>query len=274
LVLISPVGVVDSPSDEIRIQPADYPWRIRMISALWRNNFTPQVIVRMYGSGGENFVRRMITGRFGQGKFDDATLDVLTKYMYQVTAAPPCGEYALNSLLEPVLSRPVTEGAVAGGSATDVRSKIYTRMSQRPPPQQQQYQQQRAMGTSKNTTPAADNDINQELSPAAAPTAMVYAKESLNMVFSERFGRQNINNNQNSPLAPPTSSAKLPPTVIIYGDHDWLYSPAIHNTVNAWQQQGVAERVAVSIVSQAGHHLYLDNPPAFHEVLKRFESSI
>ena len=55
-------------------------------------------------AAGEETVRKTLRGRFGPDKFDEAQFQLLSSYLYQLSHAPACGEYALNSLLTPIIS--------------------------------------------------------------------------------------------------------------------------------------------------------------------------
>jgi len=105
LVLVSPVGIPSHPPVEKVVNTFDLPYRIQAIRALWQNNVTPQMYLRVVS---ENKGLETVTGslqrRFGENKFTPQQLNYLSKYFYHITAAPPCGEYALNSLLKPIIS--------------------------------------------------------------------------------------------------------------------------------------------------------------------------
>ena len=52
----------------------------------------------------EKTVVSTLERRFGPGKFSEDQLSLLSRYLYAITSAPACGEYALGSLLKPVIS--------------------------------------------------------------------------------------------------------------------------------------------------------------------------
>lgn len=109
LVLASPVGFPDKPHDAL--PPSQLPTGLRVVDALWSSNVTPQQLVRMMGSTrGKRNVKRALRGRIPHLKESES--DMLADYLYQVTVADPSGEYAINSLLEPVAS-PDTMGVFA-----------------------------------------------------------------------------------------------------------------------------------------------------------------
>ena len=52
------------------------------------------------------------------------------------------------------------------------------------------------------------------------------------------------------------------PVLTLFGDHDWLASPA---AIRAAQRIGDLE-----IIQRAGHHLYLDNSSSFNRAVLQF----
>ena len=112
LVLISPVGIPAHPANII--DHTELSIGYRLLTTAWKSNFTPQSIIRWRSAQkGEDVVRNMLQRRFGKEKFNSLELDLLSKYMYQITAAPACGEYALNSLLTPIISNQPHETVVS-----------------------------------------------------------------------------------------------------------------------------------------------------------------
>jgi pimeloyl-ACP methyl ester carboxylesterase len=55
------------------------------------------------------------------------------------------------------------------------------------------------------------------------------------------------------------------PTLIGYGDHDWLHYKEFQRDLSMWRQKG--GNIAADIISKAGHHLYLENLTDFHETI-------
>jgi hypothetical protein len=107
LILASPVGFEPVPSSNARITSSNLPPAFRLVDALWSANITPQSLVRMMGSKrGMAVVKRALHGRIPHlQSTDSAELDLLAAYLYHITVAPPSGEYAMNSLLEPAASK-------------------------------------------------------------------------------------------------------------------------------------------------------------------------
>lgn len=101
LVLASPVGFPKKPLNAI--PQTELSTGLRIVDALWSSNITPQQLVRLMGSTrGRQNVRRALKGRISH--LSKSEIDFLAEYLYQITVADPSGEYAMNSLLEPVVS--------------------------------------------------------------------------------------------------------------------------------------------------------------------------
>ena len=103
LILLSPVGFRPQPTSPQRTRIAsssNMPPALRLVDALWSANLTPQALIRLMGSlRGRHAVTRALRGRIPQ--LDESELVLLSDYLYHVTVAPPSGEYAMNSLMEP-----------------------------------------------------------------------------------------------------------------------------------------------------------------------------
>jgi cardiolipin-specific phospholipase len=141
LVLASPVGfrpLPPPPRSRIASSP-DRPTALRLVDALWSANLTPQAVVRLMGPArGRGAVRRALGGRIPH--LGESELDLLAEYLYHVTVAPPSGEYAMNSLMEPGASE--EDGSVGvyaleplgGGSMAGSISSHRGRSPSSPPP--------------------------------------------------------------------------------------------------------------------------------------------
>lgn len=62
------------------------------------------------------------------------------------------------------------------------------------------------------------------------------------------------------------------PTLLQYGDHDWMFHPQIPEVAQARKNKpGIYKHeLELDIIPKAGHHLYLDNPTAFHHSINKF----
>jgi pimeloyl-ACP methyl ester carboxylesterase len=205
LVLISPAGLADIPPLDSHIPSSNLSAPIRLLDAMWSSNFTPQQIVRLLGPSGPGRVKEIVKRRFGAERWADADATLIADYLYHISAAPASGEYAMNSLLKPIVSK-------AGGDIT---------------------------------------------------TTAVYAREPVTpAVFVKAF----------SLPASPATRTKIPPVLILYGDHDWLRFPGVSQYVSDLRAAGVDAEG--KIVPSAGHHLYLDNTEAFHSTIQSWLGKI
>lgn len=227
LVLISPVGIPLAPLMEERQTPSEMDWRVRAIDQLWKWNFTPQGIVRVMGSRGPKIVSDMINRRFGR-RWDGVELDLISDYFYHITAAPGSGEYTLSALLEPVFLKPAP-----AETATDVVVEVSAALS--------------GGSTAVNTT--SDGTV---VGPKEAKKAKRVTSGGSG-VFAKL------------PLEDELCALRVP-ILLVYGDNDWLYYPTAAQSVQKWKDHGVPA-AALGIISNAGHHLYLDNSKDFNRTL-------
>lgn len=103
LVLASPVGFPEKPQTTLR--GSQLPTTLRILDALWSSNITPQQLVRIMGSNrGRRNTKRVLRGRIPHLRDGTHELELLADYLYHITVADPSGEFAMNSLLEPVVS--------------------------------------------------------------------------------------------------------------------------------------------------------------------------
>ena len=167
-------------------------------------------------------VQGSLSRRFGENKFTPQQLTFLSKYFYHISAAPACGEYALNSLLKPIIS----------------------------------YKQLPAEAVQAK---AHDNPPNTGRRSFLPPnmTTSVYAREPLEQTFRENY-------------------VPLPPTLIMYGDDDWLQYNNIDASIQSWKRSSEGKPLDVRsvVVRNAGHHIYMDNPLEFHDYIAKFQQNV
>ena len=131
LILISPVGLrIPQDSMQSQLNPlissdlkssspstssssAPLPWYLQTMMIAWNLNITPQSYVRLLGPRGKNIVKNILARRFSHNNrlTDDSGLDngkhavhtwqqedinLISEYLYHITAAPPSGEYAVS----------------------------------------------------------------------------------------------------------------------------------------------------------------------------------
>jgi cardiolipin-specific phospholipase len=101
LVLASPVGFPAKP--ENALSGSQLPTSLRVIDAMWSSNITPQQLVRLFGATrGRANTQRVLQARMPQ--LQPSKVKLLSDYLYHITVADPSGEFAMNSLLEPVVA--------------------------------------------------------------------------------------------------------------------------------------------------------------------------
>merc|ERR1712196_129727 len=77
----------------------------------------------------------------------------------------------------------------------------------------------------------------------------VCAKQPLASRFAERMNQL---------------GARAPPTVLLYGDADWM-----NKDMGLWLAPKLPQRAEVLLVEGAGHQLFVENPCAFNATAKR-----
>lgn len=308
LVLISPVGVPSLPAPELHVPSSQLSLPLRVVQNAWVTNFTPQMYVRMRSeAAGVDSVRSTLQRRFGPDKFSASQVDLLSKYLYHITAAPPCGEYALNSLLTPVVSYrslPTPEevaaaqvNAAADNSGDAAASR---RAASRFPPNTQVgvYAHESledlffryARAVDKPTE--HDHEAQQRAREAAIAAQRAETKKKCT-VSSKWTGKEE----SESTHSEESSAVRTPihfPILVMYGDTDWLYYDRITESIGSWGigpsskdsaqghvagatstvdagasngNSGRALDVSYVTIPSAGHHIYLDNPDAFHKAI-------
>ena len=76
---------------------------------------------------GPDVVLSAVTRRFGPERWSVEDAKLVADYLYHINAAPASGEYAMNSLLQPIVSRAVPDGESDG--TTEIRriTGVYAR---------------------------------------------------------------------------------------------------------------------------------------------------
>lgn len=60
------------------------------------------------------------------------------------------------------------------------------------------------------------------------------------------------------------------PTLVLYGNKDWLDYEGVEKDVEAWGQAG--SDVTLLRVNNGGHNFFLENPEGFHEHMRGWEA--
>lgn len=97
---------------------------------------------------------------------------------------------------------------------------------------------------------------NTDTSP---PSRLQIFKEGLTNDGSEHIGLY-----ARRPLVdePPARLATLPPTLLLYGERDWVWTPSVLQAA-----EEAIPRCTLRVVEHAQHHLYLDVPDQFHKLV-------
>ena len=112
LILVSPCGVPSPPPDAAATATtAPTSATLTAIRFLWENNVTPQQLIRLAGSRGLGIITDALNRRFNR-RWDKTEAGLIADYFYHISAAPASGEYALSSLLRPVVYRDAETGEV------------------------------------------------------------------------------------------------------------------------------------------------------------------
>ena len=63
------------------------------------------------------------------------------------------------------------------------------------------------------------------------------------------------------------------PTLVIYGDHDWLSYPEVESDI-AYVREKFGLPIQLRVVKNAGHHLYVENPKGFYEAIANWKKGL
>jgi pimeloyl-ACP methyl ester carboxylesterase len=69
----------------------------------------------------------------------------------------------------------------------------------------------------------------------------------------------------------PKENNRSIPTLVIYGDHDWLSYPEVESDI-AFARDKFGVPIQLKVVENAGHHLYIENPKGFHEAIVNWKN--
>ena len=101
LILVSPCGVPAPPLDDAAAPTSATRTALRF---LWENNVTPQQLIRLAGPRGLGIITDVLNRRFNR-RWDAVEANLIAEYFFHISAAPASGEYALGSLLRPIVYR-------------------------------------------------------------------------------------------------------------------------------------------------------------------------
>lgn len=218
-------------------QPAPRKPLPKWLTYLWDANISPFMFVRWSGPLGPRLVSGWTSRRFSHLPSEEAV--ALHDYSYSLFKLTGSGEYALAYILAP--------GAFA-------RSPLIRRIG----------------------------DIGRQRLPVSATAAASVASNMSSSTSS--FQQPDVD--RQAPEVSTNTAAKVQtetgiPVVLMYGENDWMdvkggYAAAEamnaakkQALANATEEQKRADRgsAKVVIVKKAGHHLYLDNPDDFNDIM-------
>ena len=172
-------------------------------------------------------MNNIVNRRFSH-RWGEVESKIVSDYLYHITAAPGSGEYSMNSLLQPIIYSPHT----AKTSATNTHTTS-------------------TPNTNTTTQASQSSTINDTKPPrkesvplSRGYTAGIFARE---------------------PLVDELRAFKKP-ILLLYGDNDWLHYPEVDEHVSQWNGK-YGMNVSYITISNAGHHLYLDNAQEFNDTV-------
>lgn len=89
---------------------------------------------------------------------------------------------------------------------------------------------------------------------------------AMNSILTPNVASNDLGVFARQPLNEDLKSLSIP-LHVLYGDNDWLHSAGVPAVMQDLQKQEGA-KVKYTIISNAGHHLYMDNSTAFHSALQ------
>ena len=191
------------------------------------------------GPRGPSMVKSVLDRRFG-GRWSQLELDLISTYLYHISAAPALGEYSLNSLLEVV----ITTDAHISGEPPAVRPNEFTK--NRPVPI------------------SADITENEGRKPDKTST-FIYAREPLVDRLHELPKLLPV-----LVLFGDTDWLYNPVDII---DRDMRYLKTGKRILPSTTDKIITEiniekpfsgiDITMQVIPQAGHHIYLDNAKGF-----------
>lgn len=228
---------IKSGKDVADTQPAPRKPLPKWLTYLWDANISPFMFVRWSGPLGPRLVSGWTSRRFSHLPSEEAL--ALHDYSYSLFKLTGSGEYALAYILAP--------GAFA-------RSPLIRRIG----------------GIGRQTLPVS------QAAAANVASTMSSSTSSFQQIDANTDTSQASNN-----MAAKVQTETGIPVVLMYGENDWMdvkgghaAAEAMNNAkkqalANATEEQKRADKgsAKVVIVKKAGHHLYLDNPNDFNDIM-------
>jgi pimeloyl-ACP methyl ester carboxylesterase len=101
--------------------PSRVSFKASVASTLLRSNYTPQGLLRAFGCFGRERVHMLVARRFGSDRWSTEEAELISDYLYHISAQPSGGENALNALLQLIFT------TVPGPDGPFYRPKVLAR---------------------------------------------------------------------------------------------------------------------------------------------------
>ena len=191
LILFSPAGLEPTLHPADRIPPRKVSLKATIATHLVRLNYTPQSLIRAFGPFGRERVHMLVARRFGSDRWSTSDGEMISDYLYHISALPQGGERALNALLELVFTTVEGNAGSSGEGSSYVRPKCLARK------------------------PLVPKDLAL-LAPRGVSVAAHYGTTENKPVPSSI----------SSSAGGSGSGSGGIPLLLLYGDADWMYFPA------------------------------------------------
>lgn len=267
LVLISPIGLEKLPDKQVSFL-ANFPKLVKsfgfktsmtlaMVRFLWGCNVTLNSIVNAFHFFGmkdriDQWTRQFVIRRFPNNYWMDEDVEVISSYIHDLWSSEAKGEHALNSLLVPIIYERNNDLETNNSSSSSDQSKNDEHKSKNKSYAQVSTSDDQSKDESleENRGMSREQRRRQRLGGGSLGIG-VYARDSLNEKFHEISC----------------------PTLLMFGDDDWLNYKDVEADVLKWKQEG-HKNLTFQIISKAGHHLYIDNPNDFNNSIIQWTQGI
>lgn len=102
LILFSPAGLEPMPVEVV--PPSQVSFKAALATTMAKSNCTPQGVLRAFGCFGRERVHMLVARRFGSDRWSTEEAEIISDYLYHISALPRAGEDALNALLQLVFT--------------------------------------------------------------------------------------------------------------------------------------------------------------------------
>lgn len=188
------------------------------------------------GPKGNSIVRNVLERRFGS-RLSPVEFDLVSNYLYHISAAPALGEYSLNSILEVVSSN-----AVVNKAASTVKSPPVTK------PDTAETSVKEVAPTTYKTFIYAREPLSKKLHelPKTIPVLVLFGDDDW------LYNPADVINQNIKDLQTGSGYSTL-----------CAQSASTSSQVNIPTNEGID--ITLQIIPNAGHHIYLDNAKDFND---------